>query len=192
MPVGVATPTAVRPLCAALFIAMATGNAVTGLTIKVTSKVSKIPFAAVTVTVAVCVPAKSPAFGATIKVVLPGAVMSPRVDKLKLPALAPESAAVRPLVGWLPVLVTVTVRLGGTAYPSMTAGKKYIPLTLRDTSCTGTTEDASTTVTVALPVVPSTSAVAVMVSTVPSGSVPTSSRPPVVIVAVVKPKPPPA
>lgn len=67
--------------------------------------------AALTVTVAVYVPAASELFGRTVKVVLPPAATLGRVvlESVKLLAFVPVSANVNSPVGTVPVLLTVMV-----------------------------------------------------------------------------------
>ena len=85
------------------------------LTVKLTSKDRETIFIAVTVTVAVYVPALRPVFGLTVKVsVLSVSVILLIVvfDRVKPVALAPESVTFKSPVASLPVLVTV-ISLGG-------------------------------------------------------------------------------
>ncbi len=63
-----------------------------------------------TVTVAVCVPADRSIFGFTVKLaVSPTAKPEKSTSRTKLFELVPLNAIVNSPVGWLPVLVTVTV-----------------------------------------------------------------------------------
>ena len=82
-----------------------------GSTVKLTAKLSEMPFAPLTVTVAVCKPTGSPTFGTTVKLADPLIEMLASVVALrvKLPELGPDRAIVRSPVAWLPMLFTVTV-----------------------------------------------------------------------------------
>ena len=82
-----------------------------GVTSKDTMKFSEIPLPPDTVTVAVYVPTASPIFGVTVKLLLPPTAMSD-IEVLfseKLVAFVPDRAIVSAPVGWLPVLLTVTL-----------------------------------------------------------------------------------
>jgi len=106
---------------------------IAAVTVKLTSKLLGgmlllLPAAGDTVTVAVYVPAASPFLGTIGKVALSEAaillidvvdtVVDGDVDSVKLPAFAPPSVAVNAPVGWLPVLLTVTLNaVGAVVYP---------------------------------------------------------------------------
>jgi len=75
-------------------------------TVKLTSKLSDMPLAPDTVTVAVYVPTASPVLGTTVKFALPltAMLLILVVDSVKLPAFVPDNVAVNS-----PVLFTITI-----------------------------------------------------------------------------------
>jgi len=85
-------------------------------TVNVTVNDRAVIFAPETVTIAVCVPAASPARGCTVKVrlVFPTVRLVSKVEfSVKLSAFAPDSLTVRGPVVRLPVLVTVILCAAG-------------------------------------------------------------------------------
>ena len=77
------------------------GDGVGGITMKFTVKLSKMPLPPLTVTVAVYVPAASPVLGRTVKLLFPltAILLIAVVDRVKLPAFAPDRATVKFPVG---------------------------------------------------------------------------------------------
>ena len=89
-----------------------------------------MPFAPLTVTVAVYVPTESPVSGRTVKLLSPPTAMllNDVPDKVNSFASAPESATVNAPVAWLPVLVTVTECAAGRVPPTVIEWKVYVPV----------------------------------------------------------------
>ena len=70
------------------------------VTVKLILKLCGVIFVPLTVTVAVYVPAASPVFGWTVKLLPPDAILLIAVvDRVKLPGFAPDRATVRLPVG---------------------------------------------------------------------------------------------
>ena len=105
-----------------------------GFTVKLTVKLRVVTFVPLILTVAVCVPAASPVFGLTVKLLLLFAPMLARdaADNVNRLAWAPDRDTVSAPVDWLPVLVTVVVIADCTPYPTVAAGNVCVPLLFRD------------------------------------------------------------
>jgi hypothetical protein len=84
-------------------------GALTAFTVKLTLKLFDVIFEPLTVTVAVYVPADCPVFGVTVKLLLPFTPMLFIAVIESVNAVLLDNSSVKLPVGWLPVLLTVTL-----------------------------------------------------------------------------------